>query len=107
MSESKQFCNINWCRHISLWSDQQDKLMEVESTPEDDQDDKEESEGEGTLEKESHQIDQNGENKKWSALLCRKDVIRKTAIIAFLWIAYFLCNIAFSVIDPFFPLEVR
>ena len=43
--------------------------------------------------------------KKWYTTLCKRDFIMKISIVVILWIAYFLCNIAFTTIAPFFPRE--
>ena len=45
--------------------------------------------------------------KNWLALICNWHLMKKIAMVVFLWIAYFLCNIAFSTISPFFPGVVR
>ena len=40
-------------------------------------------------------------------LSCNWNLVKKVVIVIFLWIAYFLCNAAFSTIAPFFPKEAR
>ena len=39
--------------------------------------------------------------------ICKREVLMKVLVIAILWIAYFLCSIAFSTIAPFYPKEAR
>ena len=38
---------------------------------------------------------------------CNWNLVKKVVVVIFLWIAYFLCNAAFSTIAPFFPKEAR
>lgn len=45
---------------------------------------------------------ENGKN--WQ---CNGHFMEKMSIVVFLWISFFLCNLAFSAISPFFPKVVR
>ena len=45
------------------------------------------------------------DEKSW-CLVCNWVLVKKIVITAFLWAAYFICNLAFSTITPFFPKEV-
>ncbi len=40
-------------------------------------------------------------------LRCNWELVKTIVIVAFMWIAYFLCYAAISTISPFFPKEAR
>ena len=70
-----------------------------------------ETEGQSLLkenpESESHETDDDNTEgkKKWYTTLCKRDSMMKMLITILLAIAFFLCNIAYTTIAPFFPRE--
>ena len=91
------------------------KFVCTDSDTEDEEKQVEESEGKSLL-KETKLISEENvpasqskemEDQSSSTLFCNWNFVQKMITIAFLWIAYFLCNVAFSTIAPFFPKEAR
>ena len=59
------------------------------------------------LELQETQDDERADTKKnQSAFYHKWDLIKKIMIVVFLWIATFLCTMAFSTVAPFFPIVV-